>query len=75
VALNADYNAARNIGLRWFEENVPASRTRSSGRATCQLALVSGVLSVGAAVRKDDAKFTAMDWMSTDKPTTSVVGS
>ncbi len=74
LALNADYNAARNIGLRFLQEEVPASQTCSSGRVTSQLALVSGVLSV-----RDDAgnsvRFTSMDWMSTGKPTTSVVGS
>ncbi len=74
LALNADYNAARNIGLRYLFNDVPASQTCSSGRVESQLALVSGVLAV-----RDNAgnsvRFTSMDWMSTDKPTTSVVGS
>jgi putative transposase len=74
LELNADYNAARNVGLRFLQSEVPTGRTRSSGRVTSQLALVSGVLSV-----REDAgngvQFTSKDWMSTDKPTTSVVGS
>lgn len=69
LSLNADYNAARNIGLRYLEESdIPSSQTRSTGRATCQLALVSGTLS-------PQGTFTARDWVSTDKPTASAVGS
>lgn len=68
---NADYNASRNIGLRWLKRNgVPTSRTCSSGKATSQLALVSGVLSV----EESDASHCSKDWMSTDKPTASAVG-
>lgn len=69
LLLNADYNAARNIGLRYLEAGtLPSSRTRSTGKATCQLALVSGTLSPGGT-------FIARDWVSTDKPTASAVGS
>jgi len=73
LTLNADYNAARNIGLRFIEDGVPAGRTRSSGRATSQLALMSGVLSTEEDT-SNGVRFSSMDWMSTDKPTTSVVG-
>jgi IS605 OrfB family transposase len=69
---NADYNAARNIGLRFLLEEVPASQTCSSGKATSQLALMSGVLSVRADAGTSD--FASMDWMSTDKPTSVLVG-
>jgi IS605 OrfB family transposase len=63
---NADYNAARNIGLRWLKHNVvPTSRTCSSGKAKSQLALMSGVLSV----EDSGASHCSKDWMSTDKPT------
>ena len=66
---NADYNAARNIALKYLE-SVPASPMCSSGVATRQLALMSGVLSVEA----DGASHVSMDWASTDKPTASAVG-
>jgi len=66
--VNADYNAAKNIALRFLIENVPASRTRSSGRATRQLALVSGTLTPAG-------EFVGKEWESTDKPTASAVGS
>lgn len=69
LSLNADYNAARNIGLRYVEERrFPSSRTCSTGRATCQLALMSGTLS-------PSGEFVARDWVSTDKPTAEAVGS
>ncbi len=69
---NAEYNAARNIGLRqMFKTLLPTSQTRSSGTATCQLALMSGVLSV----EESDVTHLSTDWMSTDKPTASAVGS
>ncbi|ESS12937.1 MAG: transposase, IS605 OrfB family, central region [uncultured archaeon A07HR60] len=68
---NADYNAARNSGLRYiFDSRLPASQTCSSGKATSQLALMSGVL----AVTERDATHVSRDWMSTDKPTASAVG-
>jgi IS605 OrfB family transposase len=72
LSLNADYNAARNIGIRYLKEEVPASRTCSSGKATRQLALVSGVLSVRDAA--GNSEFVSKDWMSTDKPTALAVG-
>jgi IS605 OrfB family transposase len=69
---NADYNAARNIGLQHILDSLlPAGQTRSSGKATSQLALVSGVLSV----TERDVSHVSKDWMSTDKPTASAVGS
>lgn len=68
LSLNADYNAARNIGLRYLTDSLPSSRTCSTGKATCQLALMSGTLS-------PQGTFTARDWVSTDKPTASAVGS
>ncbi len=69
---NADSNAARKIGLRYiFDSLLPASQPSSLGKANCQLALVSGVLSV----TERDASHVSTDWMSTDKPTASAVGS
>jgi|APHM01.1.fsa_nt_gi transposase, IS605 OrfB family, central region len=69
---NADYNAARNIGLNYmFDSVLPASQTCSSGKATSQLALMSGVLSV----TERDVNHVSKDWMSTDKPTALAVGS
>ena len=69
LALNADYNAARNIAFQWVVENGygQSGRTCSTGRATSQLALKSGTLSVSG-------EFTPREWLSPDKPTTSVVG-
>jgi len=66
-AVDADYNAARNIGLRYLEKQHPASHTRSSGWATSQLALMSGTLTPAGT-------FVGRDWASTGKPTTSVAG-
>lgn len=63
-ALNADLNAAKNIGLRYLVEELgasPTSRTCSSGQATSQLALVSGTLTPAG-------EFARRDWASTDKP-------
>ncbi|WP_458208908.1 zinc ribbon domain-containing protein [Haladaptatus sp. NG-SE-30] len=74
LSLQADYNAARNIAFQWFTENREdaqrdqSGRTCQAGRATSQLALKSGTLS-------PSGEFIARDWLSTDKPTTSVVGS
>lgn len=59
-ALNADLNAAKNTGLK-FLETLPAGHTCSSGKATSQLALVSGTLT-------PTGSFSRMDWESTDKP-------
>ena len=61
-AVNADYNAAKNIGFRYLSEDLsgPASRTCSSGQATGQLVLVLGTLSL-----IDD--FAEQEWVSTDK--------
>ncbi|MFD1514152.1 RNA-guided endonuclease InsQ/TnpB family protein [Halomarina rubra] len=73
LALHADYNAARNIALQWFAENAhemkhgQSSQTCSAGRATSQLALKSGTLS-------PDGVFSPVDGLSTDKPTSSLVG-
>ena len=68
---NADYNASRNIGVRGLRSSkIPASQTCSAGKAMSQLALMSGVLSV----EDNDASHSSKDWMSTDKPTTLVVG-
>jgi len=43
-ALNADYNAARNIGFRWLRDSVSAGRTCQTEKATSQLALMSGTV-------------------------------
>ena len=61
--VNADYNAAKNIGFRYLSVDLsgPASRTCSSGQATSQLALVSGTLS-------PTGDFAEQEWVSTDKP-------
>jgi IS605 OrfB family transposase len=68
-AVNADYNAARNIGLRFLEKfaSVPTSHTCSSGRATSQLALMSGTLTPAGT-------YVSREWGFTDKPTASAVG-
>jgi IS605 OrfB family transposase len=58
--LNADLNAAKNVGLKFLDE-LPSSHTCSSGKATSQLALVSGALT-------PSGNFSRMDWESTDKP-------
>ena len=62
-AVNGDYNAAKNVGLRYLSEELsgPASHTCSSGQATSQLALMSGTLSPTGA-------FAEREWSSTDKP-------
>jgi IS605 OrfB family transposase len=61
--VNADYNAAKNIGFRYLNHEVsnPASHTCSSGQAASQLALMSGTLS-------PDGDFAETEWASTDKP-------
>jgi len=61
--VNADYNAAKNIGFRYLTEELssPASRTCSSGQATSQLALVSGTLT-------PSGTYAEHEWVSTDKP-------
>ncbi|RBI60658.1 hypothetical protein DMJ13_16955 [halophilic archaeon] len=51
--LNADLNAAKNIGLK-FLDDLPTSHTCSTGKATSQLALVSGTLT-------SSGKFTRME--------------
>jgi IS605 OrfB family transposase len=70
LALNRDYNAARNVAFQWFAENDDdqSGRTCSAGRATSQLALKSGTLT-------PDGEFSPGEWLSTDKPTSSLVGS
>jgi IS605 OrfB family transposase len=70
LELNADYNAARNVALQWFVENDgydQFGRTCQAGRATSQVALKSGIVS-------PDGEFESIDWLSTDKPTSSLVG-
>ena len=61
LALNADYNAARNIALQWFNENDrgQSGRTRPAGRATSQLALKSGILT-------PEGEFSSYESVSTD---------
>ncbi len=61
--VNADYNAAKNIGFRYLSEDLssPAGRTCSSGQVTSQLALMSGTLS-------PTGTFAEHEWVSTDKP-------
>jgi transposase, IS605 OrfB family, central region len=58
--LDADLNAAKTIALKLLSE-LPASHTCSSGKATSQLALVSGALTPAG-------EFSRQDWSSTDKP-------
>lgn len=60
--VNSDYNAAKNIGLRYLsaELSSPTSHKRSSGQAASQLALMSGILS-------PSGSYSEQDWMSTDK--------
>ena len=65
--VDADYNAAKNVALRFLIEDVPASHMCSSGRATSQLALMSGTLTPAGT-------FASREWESTDKPTASAVG-
>jgi IS605 OrfB family transposase len=70
--VNADYNAAKNVGFALLDSlsdsaDVPASHTRSSGRATSQLALMSGALTPAGS-------FASREWESTGKPTASAVG-
>ena len=77
LELNAEYNTARNVALQWFAEKEVAAdgsveydqsgRTCRAGRAASQLALNSGTLSL-------DGVFTPTEWVSTDKPTSSLVG-
>jgi len=61
--VNADYNAAKNIGFRYLSAELasPASHKRSSGQATSQLALMSGILT-------PSGKYAEREWVSTDKP-------
>jgi len=61
--LNADYNAAKNVGFRYLSEEIPspAGRMCSSGQATSQLALMSGILT-------PSGNYAETDWVSTDKP-------
>ena len=61
--VNADYNAAKNIGFRYLSDELSssASRTCSSGQATSQLALMSGTLT-------PSGTYAETDWVSTDKP-------
>lgn len=68
-AVNADYNAARNVGFRFLEDSnpVPTSRTCSSGKATSQLALMSGTIT-------PTGTYVSREWASTDKPTASEMG-
>ena len=71
--VNADYNAAKNVGFALLDDlsnnaDVPTSHTCSSGRATSQLALMSGTLTPAGS-------FASREWESTDKPTASAVGS
>ena len=70
--VNADYNAAKNVGFALLADlsddaDIPASHKRSSGRATSQLALMSGTLTPAG-------NFASIEWESTDKPTASAVG-
>ena len=77
---HSDYNAGRKIGIKWLFENevegsdsVPACQTCSSGKATSQLALMSGVLSVRGR-SGNGVQFRSMDWASTDKPMPTAIG-
>ena len=64
LALNADYNAARNIGFRWLQKAVSAGQMCPSEKATSQLALMSGTVNLSGSF--SPVRFT-------DKPTTSIV--
>lgn len=58
--LDADLNAAKNIAFKLLAD-LPTSHTCSSGKATSQLALVSGTLT-------PTGSFSRKEWLSTDKP-------
>jgi IS605 OrfB family transposase len=58
--LDADLNAAKNIAFELLAD-LPTSHTCSSGKATSQLALVSGTLT-------PTGEFSRQEWSSTDKP-------
>jgi hypothetical protein len=63
---------AKNVGFALLDDlsdgtDVPTSHTCSSGRATSQLALMSGTLTPAGG-------FASREWESTDKPTASAVG-
>ena len=62
----------KNVGFALLDDlsdgtDIPASHTCSSGRATSQLALMSGTLTPAGG-------FASREWESTDKPTASAVG-
>lgn len=65
LELDADYNAARNIGFVELDK-ISSGRTCQSEKANCQLALMSGTVS-------SKGVFTARNFAFTDKPTPSGV--
>jgi len=70
---NADYNAAKNIA-RKLALKLQRGQKSPAGGAFCQYALKSGTMIVNATEVASDA-YVSAERESTDKPTTSVVGS
>ncbi|MFC7132724.1 MULTISPECIES: RNA-guided endonuclease InsQ/TnpB family protein [Salinibaculum] len=70
--LNADYNASKNIAQKLLKR-LHSGQTSSSGGAPCQCALTSGTLNLNGDYTASDPE--SAEGESTDKPTTSVVGS
>jgi putative transposase len=70
--LNADYNASKNIARKLLKR-LHSGQTSSSGGAPCQCALTSGTLNLNGDYTASDPE--SAEGESTDKPTTSVVGS
>ncbi|PSQ14775.1 transposase [Halobacteriales archaeon QS_7_69_60] len=70
---NADYNAAKNIA-RKLALKLQRGQKSPAGGAFCQYALKSGVMTVNATDVASDA-YVSAERESTDKPTTSAVGS
>jgi IS605 OrfB family transposase len=70
---NADYNAAKNVA-RKLALKLQRGQKSPAGGAVCQYALKSGTMSVNATEVASDS-YVSVERESTDKPTTSVVGS
>ncbi|MBX0297244.1 RNA-guided endonuclease InsQ/TnpB family protein [Haloarcula nitratireducens] len=70
---NADYNAAKNIA-RKLALKLQRGQKSPAGGAFCQYALKSGIMTVSATEVASDTPV-SVERESTDKPTTSVVGS
>ncbi|MFC6993915.1 RNA-guided endonuclease InsQ/TnpB family protein [Haladaptatus sp. GCM10025707] len=70
--LNADYNASKNIARKLLKK-LHSGQKSSSGGAPCQCALTSGTLNLNGDFHASVQA--TVEGESTDKPTTSVVGS